>query len=177
MNFFKRINNIDLPSVNLKDKIELEKIQSDIDYMSSKWGIYISSSLNADIDEFSKWSLDNDVKSSSENRFWTLCSLHSDKFKLYKNGNRFKTLVLMINYKFDTKTFNFTLENLSVDCNIKIPLTKDIESIVYKYYYTVISNRKKAEFKYAKNSLESMLEIIGKDIVRDSKIDDILNTI
>ncbi len=42
MNFFKRINNIDLPSVNLKDKIELEKIQSDFNSKSTKKKISIA---------------------------------------------------------------------------------------------------------------------------------------
>ena len=174
---FKRKNITDKPAeVGSVDEYKKEyfKIASDVSYVKSQWDNYITNSLKSDIETFKEWSKRNPCKDDSNNKFWTVIDIKSDKFRIMKCGDdRWSSIKLWIDYSFDESTFSIKIEKVETS-DVKLKQTKELTDVITKYISIVKINDKIRENNQSLNSFNEMVKIVGKDTVRDDRIDNIL---
>ena len=177
---FKR--KIDLPDLNEYKKNYL-KISSDISYLKSKWDDFILKSLQDDFELFQDWSKKN-IRSEygSDTKFWSIHDLKSNSFKISKTDSKgINSIYLYVQYSFSISNFNIKIDDITAQSrslkSIDLKLSKEMIEIVSKYILTVKINDKIRENEHILKSFNDMVEIVGKDIIRDSRIDSILNEI
>ena len=171
-NFKKK--NIDPDEEVDEYKKEYLKITSDINYVKSKWDSYIHTSLKADLETFRDWSKRNPCRDDSSNKFWTVVDVKTDRFKIMKCGERWSSVRIWVNYQFDESNFSIKVERLQTT-DIDLKLTKEMVDMVKKYISIVKINDKIRENNSSLTSFNEMVNIVGKDVVRDSRIDNILS--
>jgi len=173
-NFKKK--NIDPDDEGSVDEYKKEyfKISSDVSYVKSQWDNYITNSLKSDIETFKEWSKRNPCKDDSNNKFWTVIAINSDKFRIMKCGDdRWSSIKLWIDYSFDESTFSIKIEKVETS-DVKLKQTKELTDVITKYISIVKINDKIRENNQSLNSFNEMVKIVGKDTVRDDRIDNIL---
>jgi len=154
-------------------KKEYLDLKSDISYMRSQWDTYIQKSLEDDLPFYQTFAESTGVDDNSENKFWTMTEFKSDGFTLIKKGDhRWKSLRIRCRSSFDDS--NGKMSIYGVTCEGKNLDSKGIISILTKYFYIMKINNKKRDSNHERKAFEEMTQIVGKDTIRDARIDNIL---
>ena len=88
-------------------------------------------------------------------------------------GDRWSSIKLWIDYKFDESNFSIKIEKVETS-DVKLKITKELTDVITKYISTVKINDKIRENNRSLISFNEMVNILGKDTVRDARIDNIL---
>ena len=87
--------------------------------------------------------------------------------------DRWSSIKLWIDYSFDGSNFSIKIEKVETS-NVKLKQTKELTDVITKYISIVKINDKIRENNQSLNSFNEMVKIVGKDTVRDARIDNIL---
>jgi hypothetical protein len=143
-------------------KKEYFKVSSDVSYVKSQWDNYIINSLKSDLETFKEWSKRNPCKDDSNNKFWTVIDIKSDKFRIMKcGGDRWSSIKLWIDYKFDESNFSIKIEKVETS-DVKLKITKELTDVITKYISIVKINDKIRENNRSLISFNEMVNILGK---------------
>lgn len=158
-------------------KKEYMNLDSNINYLKSSWNKYILSSLNSEFELFKNWVSQNTISDDSDNKFWTVCDISSSRFTISRKKDKtWQSIRIYVRYDFDDTNFN--LEIKSALCgDIDLKMTKEMKGIISKYFLTTMVENKKRYHSYHKKSFDDMKNLIGKDLIRDERIDDILKNL
>jgi len=152
-------------------KKEYFKISSDVSYVKSQWDNYIINSLKSDLETFKEWSKRTPCKDDSNNKFWTVIDIKSHEFRIMKCGDdRWSSIKLRIEYTFEESTFSIKIEKVETP-DVKLKLTKELTDVITKYISIVKIHDKIRENNRSLISFNEMVNILGKDTVRDARID------
>ncbi len=160
---------------------EFLKAKKEIDLLEDKYDDFIIKSLETDFDDFkSKMDL-NFPKFVENDCSWFISDFsYSEitlkKFQKNKFGNNDK-VILKINYKFDESTTNFRLVFAHIIVNQVTTLKDDpkLLNILKNYFMYVKLKEVNKKLGDSKMGYKKMIDIIGKDVMRDSLIDEILS--
>ena len=166
-------------------KREYNKINSDISYVESQFNKYVIGSLESDLESFKSWISSNikDVYTSSrtENPFWSIRDMQNDNFEIIKCESRQQSysrgyVKLYVKYEWDDKECNFNIKSIS-SYNSDININGDdrkLKEIISKYFFLVKMESKREQSNRVNSKLNEVIKIIGKETVRDNRIDELL---
>lgn len=190
MFFKKKKENIndDQDSILLKKEVkdlfeDHKKVKSDIEYLDSQYEVFVLKSLIVDF-SFYKEAIEKDISEGQEKSFWMLDRNRSyggssETIHLQKIPditNKYATRLIIeadhngkINSEFEVK--NITIATRSRKINLSPSKFKDI---IFKYIMSHTIATYKRKLGESKKTFEELINLIGKDVHRDTKIDKIL---
>lgn len=176
--FSKKVDTIEcslLKEENKKMMNQDQKLKSDIKYLESQYDTFVMASLLADFDLYKDFV--EGGKSTRYNQFWTKDQFNSDTFILIKSDSSTysaKNVQLRIDY---TGRIDYTFEIKSIKIIVNsthVSLTRrKFSDIIFKYLMVGKITDTKYQLEETKKSFESMIDVIGKDVRRDLKIEEI----
>lgn len=183
--FFKKKKIFKLIKDNLEDESfrkEYLKISSDIKYIESKFDSYITNSLNSEFDIFKDYYSDNltaiyNTNKSYNIKHWYMYEYSHNNFFLIKNQSVHKCIQIKISYKFIESECHLSIRDISIIGPGKIKETKELVNVISKYILHIQMELKKRENKKIQTQLNDIVNIVGKDVVRDKRIDELLKNI
>jgi len=173
---FRKKSKSEITSVNEFDEYSKQYLQlnSDIKYLKSQWNTYIQKSLEDDLSLYQLFAESSYPDKDSTNKYWTMTELGSSTFKLEKKSDiRWKSLRIRCHYTFDDENGKLNISDVSCEGN-DLKNTKELIAILSKYFYLMKINNKKRDSNHARKSFDEMMKIVGKDTIRDARIDNIL---
>jgi hypothetical protein len=152
---------------------QFSKIQIDINNIKSSYPEMIRKSLEYDFSRYKEF-IDSGYLPKSDLDFWYIDSFDSyNKFALVKNGNS-KSIKLMIEFRHHTNSL-FSIERSYLYPTSEFLRSDKLDNILtnYYFYYKVreLNILKKKEIE----NRDHLTSVIGKDVRRDSIIDQLLN--
>lgn len=152
---------------------QFSKIQIDINNIKSSYPEMIRKSLEYDFSRYKEF-IDSGYPPTSDLDFWYIDSFDSyNKFTLVKNGN-WKSIKLMIEFRHHTNSL-FSIERSYLYPTSEFLRSDKLDKILtnYYFYYKVreLNILKKKEIE----NRDHLTSVIGKDVRRDSIIDQLLN--
>lgn len=160
---------------------EFLNAKKDIKFLEEKYDDFIARSLEVDFDEF-KAKMDIIFPNYPKKEyFWFIeeCrygEMILKKFQKNESG-RDDDVTLKVSYKFDESTAAFSVEKVYVTIgyqNITLK-TYIFQKILQKYFMHVKIKEVNQLRDSSKKSYEKMINMVGKDVKRDSLIDQILS--
>ena len=149
--------------------------EKDIKYLEEKYDDFVIRSLEVEYDQYKKY-VDSYFPASGEFQHWMFSEIRADKFKLVKKSSTTREDI-SVNGSYSFTNGNFDLKSLFVSVNFNsVNLKKNkFDEIIAKYilYWKIKEIEKDRERN--KQSFNKMVTIIGKDVKRDSLIDQILS--
>jgi hypothetical protein len=183
MNFFKRKEKVDPMSDFINN---YNKVNSDIEYMEKQYEEYILKSLEDDYvvvkDKLYDGGYSYGFNSSSMSTNWTINDVDSLSMTLIKyqspkaSIHTYKRIKLTFKHNGKIST-SFEINYLDVVIGERtINLSKDkFRNILFKYHATFLIEKSKKKLDTTKNSFETLIDVVGQEYYRDSKIDSIIN--
>ena len=160
-------------------KKEYKKINSDISYVESKFNKYVITSLESDMETFKNWLYNNfeQVRQTSiDSKFWIICGLESHKFGMHI-GNRHSGLTIFVTYEWYENEVNVKITDIRSNSIKLFENDQKLKEIISKYFLLVKMASKKSESIKLNNQLGKAIDIIGKETIRDERIDELLKNI
>ena len=160
---------------------EFLNAKKDIKLLEEKYDDFIARSLEVDFDEFKAKMNVVFPNYPKKEYFWFIeeCrygDMTLKKFQKNESG-RDDDVTLKVSYKFDESTASFTVEKLYVTIgyqNITLK-TYIFQKIIQKYFMHIKIKEINQLRDSSKKSYEKMINMVGKDVKRDSLIDQILS--
>lgn len=159
---------------------EQKKVQSDIIYLESKYESVILKSLIMDFPEYKKTIEKNSFQvSPGKGIFWMIDRVENASFSLEKITDLEKMysnrILIRIghNGKIDNGFELRSIDITSMGKETKLSSLK-FKDIIFKYIATYELVMSKRKLDSTKKSFELISNILGKDVCRDSRIDEII---
>ena len=185
-NFFKgkkeKSNTDDVFSKERVDELEqyrkmISDVKSETTFLKSQFENYIYTSLVNDIELF-KDALSKDkglIDNSEEQPFWSVNDFSSSHFYLRKKaGNSFRDrLSVYVSFSFDDDKNIVDIKSVHGYGDIDSDRMKKVVSM---YYYITQSHKLKQSSLSIKKDLEKVIKVVGRDTIRDGRIDEILGS-
>ena len=182
MNFFKRKEKVDPMSDFINN---YNKVNSDIEYMEKQYEEYILKSLEEDYvmvkDKLYDDSRSYGFSSSAMSTYWTVIDFDPISMTLMKYQSPSGVPLhkrIKLAFKHNGKiSSSFEINYLDVVIGERtINLSKDkFRNILFKYHATFLVEKSKKKLDTTKKSFETLIDVIGQEYYRDSKIDSIIN--
>jgi hypothetical protein len=173
--FFKKSKEVD---ENLKQDEnnyleEYLKIKNEINHIESKYDDMVLRSLELDFDDFKRL-IDSGVIIRKENyEFWHFEKIEYSEFRLVKYSKiQYGEKYVNLDVKFSFYD-EFKLEKVSLDFTILDE--KKFKNILESYFIYYKLNEIKKSKQRTLDKYDKVISIIGKDVKRDSIIDQLLN--
>jgi len=155
-----------------------KKVKSDIDYLNSQYEIFILKSLIVEFPLY-KEAIEENFIEGQEKNFWMIDRIRDESFYLQKIPDlkdKFRTRIVLDidhNGKIDGE---FNLKSIKVESSDRRTTlsTSKFRDIIFKYIIAREIAMSKKKLELSKKSFEVLSNIIGKDVHRDAKIDQIL---
>ncbi len=152
--------------------------KKEISHMKSQYEDFILRSLELDFDAYKnnleqKWP----KFQSNNSEFWNVSDEGNswNEFKLIKSNNReIIRLEMECSLRYDL-TFDIKRVTAVVGYDWVILDVGNFKDIIYRYYMCVELKKVVKEREVTKDNFQKLVNILGKDIKRDSLIDKILN--
>lgn len=175
-NFFKKQKIVGQTTVEPISKSILDEYlgaKKDIQYLEDKYDDYILRSLTFEFDMYKQYLDSNYPTVDASKGFWMINNIEYNKFTLTKNDSGLITI--NISYEFYQDEFKLEYLYAYVHGNsVSLDKKKFLDVIMgYFMYYKLKEIKASRESKKA--SFQKMVDIVGKDIKRDSIIDKILS--
>ena len=181
--FFKKrkISESDIAKSNRLLIEENKKISDDIKYIDDQYESYVLSSLISDLDKYTEHLGDNrnnqfltfwveDIDYSAHDRLY-LMRYESLKNRLYSSRLR---ISIAHNGLIDSR---FMISSISINSGKTVELSnKKFKDIILAYLIRKKIYRSKSDLNDSKESFELLRNVIGKDVMRDTKIEEILGS-
>jgi hypothetical protein len=155
-----------------------KKVKSDIEYLNTQYEIFVLKSLMVEFPLY-KEAIEKDFSEGQEKDFWMIDRVRSSSFYLQKIPdikNKYRTRIVIdidhngqINGEFDLKSIKVE----STDRRTTLSTSK-FKDIIFKYIMAREIAMSKKHLEITKNSFAVLSNLIGKDVHRDAKIDQIL---
>jgi len=174
--FFKKSKEVD---ENLKQDEnnyleEYLKIKNEINHIESKYDDMVLRSLELDFDDFKRL-IDSDVSLIRKEiyEFWHFEKIEYSEFRLIKYSKvQYVEKYVNLDVKFSFYD-EFKLEKVSLDFTILDE--KKFKNILESYFIYYKLNEIKKSKQRTLDKYDKVISIIGKDVKRDSIIDQLLN--
>ncbi len=155
-----------------------KKVKSDIEYLNSQYEVFVLKSLMVEFPLY-KEAIEKDFSESQEKAFWMIDRVRSSSFYLQKIPdikNKYATRIMLdidhngqINSEFDLKSIKIETTDRRTTLS-----TSKFKDVIFKYIMAREIAISKKELEVTKNSFAVLSKIIGKDVHRDAKIEEIL---
>lgn len=162
-----------------KFKDEYSKLIGEVEYLDNMFEPYITNSLKSEFDIFKK-NIDvlpiyTNSPSSVINHNWILRSYNLNSLILKKHKD-WNSISLFVQYNFCETNYDLTIKNISLlDSTISLKQTNELYEIVSNYIkYTKIKIEEHRKV-ISKDKLKEVINVIGENVIRDEKINNILN--
>lgn len=147
--------------------------KKDIEYLEDKYDDFIVRSLELEFDQYKQY-VDLHFPSTSNDRtHWMFSEISHDEFTLKKKDKN-NNIKIRVSYSFYQDEWELKYAHVSVDWNSTKLDEKKINDIIFQYFIYWQLKQVEKELT-AKQSFQKMVDIIGKDVKRDSLIDQILS--
>lgn len=163
---------------------EYLKISNDIKYVEGKFDSYITTSLINDFEMFKEetgkdlHSIYNSQNYQNRTRYWTIREFSPDNFELIKYGEGHRDRILIyVKYDFFTGDGTLKIHHVRISGISNVVETKQLHEIISKYILFIKLEEKKRDNRNIQKELNNIIKIVGKETIRDQRIDDILNQI
>jgi len=163
---------------------EYLKISNDIKYVEGKFDTYITTSLINDFEMFKEetgkdlHSIYNSQNYQNRTRYWTIREFRLDNFELIKYGEGHRDRILIyVKYDFFTGDGTLKIHQVRISGINNVVDTKQLHEIISKYILFIKLEEKKRDNRNIQKELNNIIKIVGKETIRDQRIDDILNQI
>lgn len=151
--------------------------KKDIKYLEDKYDDFILRSLQIEFDKYKQCVDINYPISINSKEHWMLSSMRYNEFTLNKKDS---TCSISVNADFNFDNEQWVLKDVELSISdrssatIKLDKNK-LSDIIFQYfiYWQLKEIEKKRDSK--KESFQKMIDIIGKDVKRDTLIDKILS--
>jgi hypothetical protein len=152
-------------------KIVIEA-KSEADFLNSQFENYIYASLVNDFETFRE-NLNKGLIESSEQSFWSVDDVELTRFYIKKKSDDSyrRWLSIHVLYSFDFDKSKVEISSISGYGDIN---SERMKNIVSMYYYTHRAYKLKQSNISIKRDLEKVIKVVGRDTVRDGRIDEIL---
>jgi hypothetical protein len=148
--------------------------KKEISYLEDKYDDFIVRSLEVEFEQY-KQCVDSYFPSTSNDRtHWMISKIQHDEFTLNKKDNN-NNIKIRVNYSFYQDQWKLKYAHVSVDWNSTKLDENKINDIIFQYFIYWQLKQVEKERLTAKQSFQKMVDIIGKDVKRDSLIDQILS--
>ena len=182
-NFFKKQKIVGQKPVETISKSLLDEYlgaKKDIQYLEDKYDDYILRSLTFEFDMYKQYLDSNYPTMDALKGFWMINNIEYNKFILTKNDS---SGLITINVSYEFYQDEFKLEYLyayvhgdsDVHGNSVSLDKKKFLDVIMGYFMYYKLKEIKASRENKKASFQKMVDIVGKDIKRDSIIDKILS--
>lgn len=167
---------------------QFDSSQADINYLDLQYQEFISKSLELDFNSFKEYIDNGGICSISPRNayapqfgtnfkaenFWHMCDVQNDEFVMYKSSEDVR-IDVGFRYTEKDRKFEITRCELYIEKQRAVNLDKkQFEDILHRYYaYTKLKTVNKNK-EHKKQSFQKMMNLIGKDIKRDSILEEIL---
>lgn len=153
---------------------EYLNIKNEIDHIESKYDDMVLRSLELDFDDFKRL-IDNGVPiKQGSYEFWHFEKIQFDEFRLVKyTKTQYGKKYINLDVKFEFYSDTFKLSKVQLDYTfLDEEKFKDILESYFMYYKL---NEIKKSKQRTLDKYDKVISIIGKDVKRDSIIDQLLN--
>lgn len=153
----------------------LSEVKSDSEFIKTQYENYIYNSLKNDFDLFCS-NLDENLKSNDMylKTHWFIKEFNHSTVTLRKamdEKTRYSNiLTLYISYNYDKEQGDVTIKSISGYGDLN---SKRMYEIVSDYIYSALICQAKTETYTIKKELEKVIKVVGRDTVRDVRINEI----
>ncbi len=148
--------------------------KKDIDYLEDKYDDFIVSSLEVEFEQYKQYVDSHFPSTSGDRSHWMFSEIKYDEFTLNKKDKN-SDIKIRVSYSFYQDKWELKYAHVNVDWNSTRLDEKKINDIIFRYF--IYWQLKEVEIKKltSKQSFQKMVDIIGKDVKRDTLIDQILS--
>jgi hypothetical protein len=166
-------------------KNEYYKLTQDMKYMNDNSASYIIQSLENEFLEYQEyikgdWVRETGTKSNKNVNHWvveefTYSNLTLERVESTSSSYRVKKVKINIRYDWTESNMSLNIENIRVS-GPSFSVDGKLEKTIKKYLMSLILEEKKKKFRECQENMENIIKIVGKDTVRDQRIEDILKS-
>lgn len=169
-----------------KDKLNTEKTESKklldsyistkkhIEHLEEKYDDFVLKSLQEDYNSYKDFVDVSYPTLSNQRTHWMISEMRYDTILLEKKDT-VNRVALRVDYEFYRDVFKVNSSRVVVDNNVTELNESKIYDIIFQYFIYYQLKGKEREREEKKKSFQKMVDIIGKDVKRDTLIDKILS--
>ena len=148
--------------------------KKEIDYLEDKYDDFIVRSLELEFDQYKQYVDAHFPSTSGDENHWMISEIKYDEFTL-KKRDKSNDIQVKVNYSFQGDQWELKYAHVRVDWNSTRLDEKKVNDIIFRYFiYWKLKEVEKKKLT-SKQSFQKMVDIIGKDVKRDTLIDQILS--
>ena len=148
--------------------------KKDIDYLEDKYDDFIVRSLEVEFEQYKQYVDSHFPSTSGDRSHWMFSEIKYDEFTLNKKDKN-SDIKIRVSYSFYQDKWELKYAHVNVDWNSTRLDEKKINDIIFRYFiYWRLKEVEKKKLT-SKQSFQKMVDIIGKDVKRDTLIDQILS--
>lgn len=148
--------------------------KKEISYLKDKYDDFIVRSLEIEFDQYKQYVDSHFPNTSGDRNHWTFSEIKYDEFTL-KKKDKSNDIRIRVSYSFHEDEWKLKWANVTIDWNSTKLDEKKINDIIFQYFIYWQLKQVEKERLTAKQSFQKMVDIIGKDVKRDTLIDQILS--
>ena len=148
--------------------------KKEIDYLEDKYDDFIVRSLEVEFEQYKQYVDSHFPSTSGDRSHWLFSEIKHDEFTLKKKDKN-NDIKIRVGYSFYQDKWELKHAYVNVDWNSTKLDEKKINDIIFQYFIYWKLKQVEKERVSAKQSFQKMVDIIGKDVKRDSLIDQILS--
>jgi len=149
--------------------------EKEIKYLEDKYDDFIVRSLEVEFEQYKQF-VDSNHPRLSKTKHWSISEMKSDEFTLNKiDGD--SEISVKVRYSFHEGSGRWELgySYVKVGYNQTMLSTSKVNDIIFQYFIYWKLKQIEKERETRKQDFQKMIDIIGKDVKRDSLIDQILS--
>jgi hypothetical protein len=161
---------------------EYRKLTQDMKYVNDNSATYIIQSLENEFSEYREYIKGDWVRETgtqSKNHWvveeFTYCNLTLERVESTSSSYRVKKVKINIQYDWTESNMSIIIQNIRVS-GPSFSVDGKLEKTIKKYLMSLILEEKKKKFRECQENMENIIKIVGKDTVRDQRIEDILKS-
>ena len=148
--------------------------KKEIDYLEDKYDDFIVRSLEVEFEQYKQYVDSHFPSTSGDRSHWMFSEIKHDEFTLNKKDKN-NDIKIRVSYSFYQDKWELKYAHVNVDWNSTRLDERKINDIIFQYFIYWKLKQVEKERVSAKQSFQKMVDIIGKDVKRDSLIDQILS--
>ena len=159
-------------------KKEYQKLTQDMKYVNDNSALYIIQSLENEFLEYREY-IKGDLSKNNANH-WVIEEFNYTNMTLERvenNSNRYRAgkVRIYVGYDWTESNMSLIIKNIRVS-GPTFSVKGKLEKTIKKYLMSTILEEKKKKFRECQENMNNIIKIVGKDTVRDQRIEDILKS-
>jgi hypothetical protein len=147
----------------------------EIKYLEEKYDDFIIRSLEVDFEQYKDYVDQNYPKTiNGSTTYWMFSEMKYDEFKLKKSDSS-GSISIDVRYSFYGDKWELKTASASINWNSTHLTVRKVNKIIFDYFIYWKLKEVERQKSSKKEAFQKMVDIIGKDVKRDSLIDQILS--